>query len=133
MENKWLGDKTGQGYYKKTKDEKGQTQILSLDLNTFEYKPSEKVTGAATRFATLESTKAIDSLRKRFPVLVDGKDKAGEFYRKTFADSFQYATHRIPEISDELYRIDAAITAGFGWQLGLFETWDAIGLKKGLT
>ena len=127
MENKWLGDKTGQGYYKKTKDEKGQTQILALDLNTYEYKPSEKV-----KFATLESTKAIDNLKKRFPVLVDGKDKAGEFYRKTFADSFQYATHRIPEISDELYRIDQAITAGFGWQLGLFETWDAIGLKKGL-
>ena len=127
MENKWLGDKTGQGYYKKTKDAKGQTQILALDLNTYEYKPSEKV-----KFATLESTKAIDSLKKRFPVLIDGKDKAGEFYRKTFADGFQYATHRIPEISDELYRIDAAITAGFGWQLGLFETWDAIGLRKGI-
>ena len=127
MENKWLGDKTGQGYYKKTKDEKGQTQILALDLNTYEYKPSEKV-----KFTTLESTKAIDSLKKRFPVLIDGKDKAGEFYRKTFADGFQYATHRIPEISDELYRIDAAITAGFGWQLGLFETWDAIGVQKGL-
>jgi 3-hydroxyacyl-CoA dehydrogenase len=127
MENKWLGDKTGQGYYKKTKNAKGQTQILALDLNTYEYKPSEKV-----KFATLENTKAIDNLKKRFPVLIEGKDKAGEFYRKTFADGFQYATHRIPEISDELYRIDAAITAGFGWQLGLFETWDAIGLKKGL-
>ncbi len=132
MENKWLGDKTGQGYYKKTKDEKGQTQILALDLKTFEYKPSQKGTGAAIRFATLEGTKAIDNLKNRFPVLVAGKDKAGEFYRKTFADGFQYATHRIPEISDELYRIDAAITAGFGWQLGLFETWDAIGVKQGL-
>ncbi|GAB4047555.1 3-hydroxyacyl-CoA dehydrogenase/enoyl-CoA hydratase family protein [Spirosoma litoris] len=127
MENKWLGDKTGQGYYKKTKDEKGQTLILALDLKTFEYKPSEKV-----KFATLESTKAIDNLKKRFPVLIAGKDKAGEFYRKTFADGFRYATYRIPEISDELYRIDAAITAGFGWQLGLFETWDAIGVKKGV-
>ncbi|QMW03344.1 3-hydroxyacyl-CoA dehydrogenase/enoyl-CoA hydratase family protein [Spirosoma foliorum] len=127
MENKWLGDKTGQGYYKKTKDEKGQTQILALDLKTYKYKPSEKV-----KFATLESTKAIDNLKKRFPVLIAGKDKAGEFYRKTFADGFRYATYRIPEISDELYRIDAAITAGFGWQLGLFETWDAIGVKKGV-
>ena len=127
MENKWLGDKTGQGYYKKIKDDKGQTQILALDLKTYEYKPSEKV-----KFATLESTKAIDNLKKRFPVLVAGKDKAGEFYRKTFADGFGYATYRIPEISDELYRIDAAITAGFGWQLGLFETWDAIGVKQGL-
>lgn len=127
MENKWLGDKTGQGYYKKTKDEKGQTLILALDLKTFEYKPSQKV-----KFGTLESTKAIDNLKKRFPVLIAGKDKAGEFYRRTFADGFRYATYRIPEISDELYRIDAAITAGFGWQLGLFETWDAIGVRKGV-
>ena len=127
MENKWLGDKTGQGYYKKTKDEKGQTQILALDLKTFDYKPSQRV-----KFATLESTKAIDNLKKRFPVLIEGKDKAGEFYRKTFADGFRYATFRIPEISDELYRIDAAITAGFGWQMGLFETWDAIGVKQGI-
>ncbi|MCK8492256.1 3-hydroxyacyl-CoA dehydrogenase/enoyl-CoA hydratase family protein [Spirosoma sp. RP8] len=127
MENKWLGDKTGQGYYKKTKDEKGQTLILALDLKAFEYKPSQKV-----KFGTLESTKAIDNLKKRFPVLIAGKDKAGEFYRRTFADGFRYATYRIPEISDELYRIDAAITAGFGWQLGLFETWDAIGVRKGV-
>ncbi|WP_080241484.1 3-hydroxyacyl-CoA dehydrogenase/enoyl-CoA hydratase family protein [Spirosoma rigui] len=127
IENKWLGDKTGQGYYKKSKDANGKTEILALDLNTFEYKPSQKV-----KFATLESTKAIDNLKKRFPVLVAGQDKAGEFYRRTFADGFTYATHRIPEISDELYRIDAAITAGFGWQLGLFETWDAIGVRKGL-
>ncbi|GAB4028165.1 3-hydroxyacyl-CoA dehydrogenase/enoyl-CoA hydratase family protein [Spirosoma gilvum] len=127
MENKWLGDKTGQGYYKKTKDEKGQTLILALDLNTYEYKPSEKV-----KFSTLDSTKAIDNLKNRFPVLIAGKDKAGEFYRRTFADGFRYATYRIPEISDELYRIDAAITAGFGWQMGLFETWDAIGVKKGV-
>ena len=127
MENKWLGDKTGQGYYKKTKDAKGQTQILALDLKTYEYKPSEKV-----KFATLDSTKAIDNLRNRFPVLIAGKDQAGEFYRRTFADGFRYATYRIPEISDELYRIDAAITAGFCWQLGLFETWDAIGVRKGV-
>ena len=127
MENKWLGDKTGQGFYKKTKDEKGQTLILALDLKTFEYKPSQKI-----KFATLESTKAIDSLKKRFPILLAGKDKAGEFYRRTFADGFRYATYRIPEISDELYRIDAAITTGFGWQLGLFETWDAIGVRKGV-
>ena len=124
MENKWLGDKTGQGFYKKTKDENGKTVILALDLKSFEYKPSEKV-----KFATLESTKSIDDLKKRFSVLLAGKDKAGEFYRKTFADGFRYATNRIPEISDELYRIDAAICAGFGWQMGMFETWDAIGVR----
>ncbi|GAB3923329.1 3-hydroxyacyl-CoA dehydrogenase/enoyl-CoA hydratase family protein [Larkinella terrae] len=127
MENRWLGDKTGQGFYKKIKDEKGQSVILALDPKTFEYKPSEKV-----KFATLESTKSISDLKKRFSVLLAGQDKAGEFYRKTFADLFRYASLRIPEIADELYRIDAAITAGFGWQLGLFETWDAIGVHKGI-
>ncbi len=127
MDNKWLGDKTGQGFYKKTKDAQGKTEILALDLNTFEYKPSVK-----SKFATLEATKAIDSLKKRFPVLMAGKDKAGEFYRKTFADTSIYATNRIPEIADELFRIDAAITSGFGWQMGLFETWDAIGVRKGI-
>lgn len=127
LDNKWLGDKTGQGFYKKTKDAKGQTEILALDLKTFEYKPSAK-----SKFATLEATKAIDSLKKRVPVLMAGKDKAGEFYRKTFADTSIYATNRIPEIADELFRIDAAITSGFGWQMGLFETWDAIGVRKGV-
>lgn len=123
-DNKWLGDKTGQGFYKKTKVD-GKTVILALDLKTMEYKPSQKV-----RFATLESTKAIDSLKKRFGVLLAGSDKAAEFYRKSFADSFKYATFRIPEISDELYRIDQAICAGFGWEMGMFETWDAIGVQK---
>ncbi|HEV7351214.1 3-hydroxyacyl-CoA dehydrogenase/enoyl-CoA hydratase family protein [Telluribacter sp.] len=125
FEAKRLGDKSGQGFYKKTKDEKGKTVIMALAFDTMEYRPSEKV-----KFATLEGTKAIDNLSKRFGVLLDGKDKAGEFYRRTFTDAFRYATYRIPEISDELYRIDQAITAGFGWQMGLFETWDAIGLKK---
>ena len=128
-ENKWLGDKTGQGFYKKTKDEKGQTVILALDLKTLEYKPSQK----SIRFATLDSTKVIDDLKKRFGVLLKGSDKAGEFYRRTFADAFKYASNRIPEISDELYRIDQAICAGFGWEMGLFETWDAIGVRAMLT
>ena len=122
---KWLGDKSGQGFYKKIKDEQGKSVILALDFKTKDYRPSEKV-----KFQTLEGTKAIDDLSKRFGVLLAGKDEAGEFYRKTFADSFRYATHRIPEISDELYRIDQAISSGFGWQMGLFETWDAIGVQK---
>lgn len=126
-DNKWLGDKTGQGFYKKVKDEKGKSVILALNLKTFEYEPSQKV-----KFATLESTKAVESLRKRFPILLAGTDKAGEFYRRTFADGFQYATNRIPEVADELYKIDEAIKAGFGWQMGLFETWDAIGVQAGI-
>ncbi|TLU97951.1 3-hydroxyacyl-CoA dehydrogenase/enoyl-CoA hydratase family protein [Dyadobacter luticola] len=125
FENKWLGDKTGQGFYKKIKDEKGKSVILALDFDTLEYKPSGKV-----KFETLEGTKAINDVLKRFPVLVAGEDKAGEFYRRTFADVFRYASLRIPEIADEVFRIDQAISAGFGWQYGLFETWDAIGVKN---
>ena len=124
-ERKWLGDKTGQGFYKKTKNEKGETEILTLDLKEMEYKPKQKV-----KFATLEQTKPIDNLRERLPVLLSGKDKAGEFYRDSFYGLFEYVSNRIPEIADELYRIDDALRAGFGWELGPFQTWDAVGVKK---
>ncbi|MFD2783825.1 3-hydroxyacyl-CoA dehydrogenase/enoyl-CoA hydratase family protein [Hymenobacter rubripertinctus] len=126
-ESKWLGDKTGQGFYKKTKDDKGKTAILALDLNTLEYQPSQKV-----KFATLETTKTIEKLADRFKVLVAGKDKAGEFYRKSFAGLFAYVSNRIPEITDALYKIDDALRAGFGWDMGPFETWDALGVQEGL-
>lgn len=124
-QNKWLGDKTGQGFYKKTKNAKGETEILTLDLKTLEYKPKAK-----TKFATLETTKAIDDLRQRFKVLMGGKDKAGEFYRDAFYGLFQYVSNRIPEITDELYKIDDALCAGFGWEIGPFDTWDAVGVEK---
>ncbi len=125
--NKWLGDKTGQGFYKKTKNDKGETEILTLDLKTFEYKPKAK-----TKFATLDSTKTISDLNDRFKVLFAGKDKAGEFYRDSFFGLFQYASNRIPEIADELYKVDDAVCAGFGWELGPFQTWDAVGVEKTL-
>ena len=124
VENKWLGDKTGQGFYKKVKGVDGKSEIQALDLKTLEYKPSQKV-----KFATLELTKPIDNLKERVKVLVAGKDKAGEFYRATFAGLFQYVTNRIPEIADELYKIDDALKAGFGWDLGPFEYWDAMGVQ----
>lgn len=124
-ENKWLGDKTGQGFYKKTKNTRGETEILTLDLKTFEYKPKAKA-----KFATLETTKPIDNLRDRFKVLLEGKDKAGDFYRDAFYGLFQYVSNRIPEITDALYKIDDALCAGFGWELGPFDTWDAIGVEK---
>jgi 3-hydroxyacyl-CoA dehydrogenase len=127
MENKWLGDKTGQGFYKKTKDEKGKTVILSLDLKTFEYRAAERV-----NFETLDRSKAIDNLADRFALLLAGQDLAGEFYRKTILDGFRYASNRIPEIADDLVKIDQAICAGFGWEMGVFETWDAIGVVNGI-
>ena len=122
MENKWLGSKTGQGFYKKEGKD-----ILALDLNTLEYKPSKKA-----NFATLELTKTIDKVIDRFKVLVSGKDKAGDFYRKNFASMFAYVSNRIPEITDELYKIDDAMKAGFGWEHGPFQIWDAIGVEKGI-
>ena len=126
-QNKWLGDKTGQGFYKKSKNNKGETEILTLDLKTLEYKPKAKA-----KFATLETTKTIDNLKDRFKVLLAGKDKAGDFYRDCFYGLFQYVTNRIPEISDELFRIDDAVSGGFGWDLGPFETWDAVGVEKSI-
>lgn len=127
VENKWFGDKTKQGFYKKVKNESGKSEILALDINTLEYKPSQKV-----KFATLEATKPIENLRDRMKVLVSGKDKAGEFYRHSFIGLFQYVSNRIPEIANELYKIDAAMNAGFGWDLGPFETWDAVGVKNAI-
>ncbi|MEJ2584975.1 MAG: 3-hydroxyacyl-CoA dehydrogenase NAD-binding domain-containing protein [Robiginitalea sp.] len=127
VEHSWLGSKTGQGFYKKVKKEDGSSEILSLDLETLEYRPKKRA-----RFGTLEQTKPIDTVIDRFPVLVDGKDKAGEFYRNSFGALFAYVTHRIPEITDALYKIDDAMKAGFGWEHGPFQIWDAIGLDKGL-
>jgi 3-hydroxyacyl-CoA dehydrogenase len=121
IEKNWLGDKTKQGFYKKTKDEKGKTQILTLDLESFEYKAKQKV-----KFATLELTKPIDNVKDRFKVLFSGKDKAGEFYRDAFYGLFQYVSNRIPEIADELYKIDDAVCAGFGWEIGPFQNWDLV-------
>ncbi|KAB7531065.1 3-hydroxyacyl-CoA dehydrogenase [Flagellimonas olearia] len=127
MENKWLGSKSGQGFYKKVQGDDGKSEILTLDLDTMDYRAKK-----SAKFATLELTKTIDKVIERFPVLVDGKDKAGEFYRKSFGALFAYVTHRIPEISDELYKIDDAMKAGFGWEHGPFQIWDAVGLEKGL-
>ena len=127
VENKWLGNKTKQGFYKKEVDAKGKRTILALNLDTFEYKASKKA-----KFATLEKTKTISNVIDRFAVLIKGKDKAGEFYRKTFAALFAYSANRIPEISDELYRIDDAMKAGFGWEHGPFQIWNAIGVQKGI-
>ncbi|MDC1265437.1 3-hydroxyacyl-CoA dehydrogenase/enoyl-CoA hydratase family protein [Flavobacteriaceae bacterium] len=127
VDNKWLGSKTGQGFYKKNVSTEGKKEILTLDLNTLEYRSAQKA-----KFATLELTKTIDNVIDRFKVLVAGKDKAGEFYRKSFSALFAYVSNRIPEISDDLYKIDDAMKAGFGWEHGSFQIWDAIGVEKGI-
>ena len=123
--NKWLGDKTGQGFFKKTKGAGGEKEILTLDLKTLEYAPRQK-----PKFASLEAAKPIDDLKTRLKALVQGADKAGEFYRHFHYGLFSYISHRIPEISDEIYRVDDAMMAGFGWEIGAFESWDALGVES---
>jgi 3-hydroxyacyl-CoA dehydrogenase len=125
IENKWLGDKTGQGFFKKTKGAGGEKEILTMDLNTLEYKPRNK-----PKFATLETAKPIDDLHQRLKMMVAGSDKAGEFYRHFHYGLFSYISNRVPEISDELYRIDDAMMAGFGWEIGAFESWDTLGVAS---
>lgn len=162
LENNWLGDKTGQGFYKKVKvqspppardpegakkagftqspEERGdekktdplggnkpRTEILTLNLSTLEYGPRRK-----TRFATLEAARAVDDLAARLRILYQGQDKAGAFYRMFHHMLFAYVSNRVPEISDELYKIDDALKAGFGWEIGAFESWDVLGVQKTL-
>ncbi len=124
QQNKWFGDKTQQGFYKKVRGENGKSEILALDLKTLEYRSQQKI-----KSATLEATKPIENLCDRMKVFAKGTDKAGELFRTSFFGLFEYVSDRIPEISDELYRIDDALRAGFGWELGPFEVWDALGVK----
>ncbi|MFT3683169.1 MAG: 3-hydroxyacyl-CoA dehydrogenase/enoyl-CoA hydratase family protein [Ferruginibacter sp.] len=123
--NSWLGDKTGQGFFKKTKGAGGEKEILTLNLQTLEYGPRQK-----PKFATLETAKPIEDLKTRLKALCAGTDKAGEFYRQFHYNLFSYISYRIPEISDELYRVDDAMMAGFGWEIGAFESWDALDVTK---
>ena len=127
MENKWLGSKTEQGFFKKVKNAEGKSEIQGLNLDTMEYELQGK-----SNFPTLELTKNIDKPIDRFKVLIGGKDKAGELYRKSLGALFAYVSHKVPEISDEIYKIDDAMRAGFGWENGPFEIWDAVGVEKGI-
>nr|MBP9796760.1 enoyl-CoA hydratase/isomerase family protein [Chitinophagales bacterium] len=128
IENKWLGDKTGQGFFKKVKGADGKSEIQVIDLNTFEYKPTTKA-----KFATIDTAKPIDDLKERIKILHSGTDKAGEFYRSITYNVNAYVSNRIPEIAGEVYKIDDAMKAGFGWEMGPFETWDILGVQKTLS
>lgn len=124
-EHKWLGDKSGQGFYKKTKGVGGEKEILTLDLITLQYVPKKR-----PKFASIDAAKPLDDLKARIKMLCAAGDKAGQFYRHFHYALFSYISHRIPEISDELYRVDDAMMAGFGWEIGAFETWDLLGVEK---
>jgi 3-hydroxyacyl-CoA dehydrogenase len=125
VENNWLGDKSGQGFFKKTKGAGGEKEILTLDLKTLEYGPRQK-----PKFASVDAAKPIEDLKQRLQMLTAAPDKAGEFLRHFHYGLFSYISHRIPEISDEVYRIDDAMMAGFGWEIGAFESWDVLGVER---
>lgn len=132
--NNWLGDKSGQGFFKKIKvpltegspeERKSDKEIHVLNLQTLEYAPRIK-----PKFASVDTAKAVEDLKQRLKILVAGQDKAGEFYRQFHFSLFSYISHRIPEISDEIYRVDDAMKAGFGWEIGAFESWDVAGVAE---
>lgn len=122
--NNWLGDKTGQGFFRKTKSAEGK-EILTLNLHTMEYGARVK-----PKFGSIEAAKPVEDLKQRIKMLSGATDKAGEFYRLFHYSLFSYISHRIPEISDEIYRVDDAMMAGFGWEIGAFESWDTVGVAK---
>jgi 3-hydroxyacyl-CoA dehydrogenase len=132
--NSWLGEKSGQGFFKKIKipvtqgspeERKSDKEIQVLNLKTFEYQSRGK-----SKFASVDAAKAVDDLKQRLKMLMAAQDKAGEFYRHFHYGLFSYVSHRIPEISEEIYRIDDAMMAGFGWEIGAFESWDVLGVDK---
>ena len=123
--NKQWGDKTGMGFYKKEVDEKGRKTFYQINTKTDKYETYEN-----NQYKELLNIKKEESLDKRIVDLVSLKTKHGDFYRSIFYDSFRYCSLRIPEVSDDIYKIDKAICSGFGWKKGPFETWDAIGVEK---
>jgi 3-hydroxyacyl-CoA dehydrogenase len=120
----WLGDKTGQGFFKKVKTATSK-EILTLNLKTFEYQPRIK-----PKFASIAAAKPIENLPDRIKALYAGTDKGAAFVRAFHHALFSYISFRIPEISDEIYRVDDALKAGFGWEIGAFESWDALGVSN---
>ena len=129
LENKFYGDKSGKGFYQKTKekDDKGRKIILAMDLNTMEYKPS-----ARPKLASLETAKQIENLHARIKAMYKAEDKGGELVKKSLLGLFAYVSNRIPEIANYLYSIDDALRGGFAWELGPFEYWDTIGIETGI-
>ena len=126
LEKKWLGDKTGQGFYKKVKGQAGEDERLGLDWKTLEYRPSVRV-----KFPSLELTKNTDSVAERLRLVLANdpkKDRSAAFYWQVLPELWNYAAYRVPEISDGIVAIDEAMKNGFNWELGPFEMWDAAGV-----
>jgi 3-hydroxyacyl-CoA dehydrogenase len=127
LQRQLLGDKTGQGFYKKVQGKDGgeESEILTLDLTTFDYRERQKA-----QFASLEMARNIEDARERVRTLCQSPDRAGQFYQKLLFDTFHYAAMRVPEISDDIVSIDNSMKWGFNWECGVFELWDAVGIEK---
>lgn len=129
LDNKYLGNKTGQGFYKKTKDkdENGRSIIHALNLETLEYESQQK-----EDLQSLKISKQIDELPKRLQEIFKLEDKGAELIKQSLLGLFAYVSNRIPEIADHLYSIDDAMRGGYAWEMGPFEYWDAIGVEEGI-
>jgi 3-hydroxyacyl-CoA dehydrogenase len=126
LERKWLGDKTGGGFYKKERGADGKDVRLVLDLKTLEYQPSAK-----PKLPALDMAKNVESLPERLRMLLSGdqkKDKAARFHWKLLTRLWNYTADCLPEIADSAASVDRAMRAGYNWQLGPFEMWDAVGV-----
>ena len=129
LDNKFLGNKSGKGFYEKTKkkDANGKTIINVLNLETLEYKPAVK-----PRLEIIKTAKGMELLDKRLQFLVDGDSKEHQFFKDYFGALFSYSAARIPEISDQYFPLDDAMRTGYVWEYGPFEYWDLIGFEKGI-
>jgi 3-hydroxyacyl-CoA dehydrogenase len=127
VENKFFGNKSGQGFYKKTaeKDAKGRPVILALHLESLEYAPSQK-----EKLPILDTLKQIEELPRRMKAIFNGSDKGAEMLQKSFLGLFAYVSNRVPEISNTVYAIDDALRAGFAWEVGPFQYWDMVGVAE---
>lgn len=124
VENRWLGQKTGQGFFKQEKTAAGK-EILALDYHTLEYRPRNKA-----KFASVEAAKTGKTLAQKLQTIVYGKDQASDFLWSVFKRVLLYSAANVPAIADDIVSVDKAMRWGFGWELGPFETWDAIGVEK---
>jgi 3-hydroxyacyl-CoA dehydrogenase len=126
LQRRLLGDKTGQGFYKKVQGKDGgeESEILTLDLTTFDYRERRKA-----QFASLEMARTIEDAQERVRTLCQSPDRAGQFYQKLLFDTFHYAAMRVLEISDDIVSIDNSMKWGFNWECGVFELWDAVGIE----
>lgn len=129
LENEYYGNKSGQGFYKKLKekDKRGKSIIKELNLHTLEYTDQVK-----TSLPSLNTSKQIEDPKKRIVALFAMDDKGGELIRRSLGALFAYASKRIPEVSNQIYQIDNALKAGFGWSYGPFEYWDIVGIDEGI-